>query len=338
MKNVLFWSAVLACVAGMARGGAEGSAVPSGFAYQGVLSDPVTGPLAGEQTVTFRLFDEASGGVPLWETNQVVVCSPEGLFHAWLEGGNEMVEAFLKQSDGPFGRYLELEVEGHGGAIAPRVEFTSAPQALLARRARQSAGGFTVAGDLTVAADGALQVAATNHFTGGASFGNLDVHGDAAWTGLAELNVEGTLEAGAFEGYGFARPGFITMWEDADNIPDGWALCDGNNGTPDLRDSFLVGVHLDPDHPPYATTNLYPCGATGGAASVVLQADQLPPHTHSYAAIEESASWDTHVPVSSYGDAFVASSLQQFESDTAGDGAGHENRPPYCALCFIMKL
>ena len=30
--------------------------------------------------------------------------------------------------------------------------------------------------------------------------------------------------------------GTIWMWHGTvDNIPEGWAICDGNNGTPDLR-------------------------------------------------------------------------------------------------------
>lgn len=37
--------------------------------------------------------------------------------------------------------------------------------------------------------------------------------------------------------------GGIIMWSGAVNdIPVGWALCDGSNGTPDLRDRFIVGA------------------------------------------------------------------------------------------------
>lgn len=36
--------------------------------------------------------------------------------------------------------------------------------------------------------------------------------------------------------------GSIIIWSGtASNIPDGWALCDGQNGTPDLRDKFVLG-------------------------------------------------------------------------------------------------
>lgn len=35
--------------------------------------------------------------------------------------------------------------------------------------------------------------------------------------------------------------GVITAWSGAiGNIPPGWFLCDGTNGTPDLRDKFLI--------------------------------------------------------------------------------------------------
>ena len=28
------------------------------------------------------------------------------------------------------------------------------------------------------------------------------------------------------------------------DVPDGWALCDGTNSTPDLRDKFVIGAGL----------------------------------------------------------------------------------------------
>ncbi|KST68628.1 phage tail protein [Mastigocoleus testarum] len=37
--------------------------------------------------------------------------------------------------------------------------------------------------------------------------------------------------------------GMIIMWSgNVDHIPHGWGLCDGNNGTPDLQDRFIVGA------------------------------------------------------------------------------------------------
>ena len=40
--------------------------------------------------------------------------------------------------------------------------------------------------------------------------------------------------------------GGIIMWSGTiASIPAGWYLCDGNNGTPDLRDKFVVGARQD---------------------------------------------------------------------------------------------
>ena len=40
--------------------------------------------------------------------------------------------------------------------------------------------------------------------------------------------------------------GVIVMWHGTiATIPSGWALCDGNNGTPDLRDKFITGAKQD---------------------------------------------------------------------------------------------
>ena len=47
-------------------------------------------------------------------------------------------------------------------------------------------------------------------------------------------------------------------------------MCDGTNGTPDLRDRFILGVSSG-ENP----------GETGGSNFITLTVDNLPPHTHS---------------------------------------------------------
>jgi microcystin-dependent protein len=64
--------------------------------------------------------------------------------------------------------------------------------------------------------------------------------------------------------------GIIVMWNNStSSIPLGWQLCDGSNGTPDLRGQFIVGAG-----------GSYAVGDTGGSASVTLGADAMPIHTH----------------------------------------------------------
>lgn len=65
-------------------------------------------------------------------------------------------------------------------------------------------------------------------------------------------------------------PGGIIMWSGTvANIPNSWALCDGTNGTPDLRGLFVVGAG-----------GTYAPGDTGGANNVTLSTSQIPSHTH----------------------------------------------------------
>lgn len=65
-------------------------------------------------------------------------------------------------------------------------------------------------------------------------------------------------------------PGGIIMWSGSVvNIPNDWALCDGTNGTPDLRDRFIVGVG-----------STYAPGDTGGSNSVTLTESDIPAHGH----------------------------------------------------------
>jgi len=64
--------------------------------------------------------------------------------------------------------------------------------------------------------------------------------------------------------------GSVIMWfGTVGNIPAGWQVCDGTNGTPDLRDRFVVGAG-----------STYALGNTGGANTVTLNTTQIPSHTH----------------------------------------------------------
>lgn len=66
-------------------------------------------------------------------------------------------------------------------------------------------------------------------------------------------------------------PGCIVMWDGPlQDIPSGWLYCDGNNGTPDLRNKYLKSVFDSSTNP----------GATGGQASYTMSENQMPVHNH----------------------------------------------------------
>lgn len=183
--------------------------------------------------------------------------------------------------------------------------------------------------------------------------------------------------------------GIITMWSGSvDNIPSGWLLCDGSNGTPPLQDRFIVGAG-----------SAYQVNDTGGAESVTLSSSQIPSHTHSVSLTAASNGSHTHNDtfavslsglktasagahthtfsgseayvqigsnsgfIKNYGSKITTSSSGAHthtisgsasltgsissggahthsvsgNTGSVGNSSSHENRPPYYALCFIMK-
>lgn len=65
--------------------------------------------------------------------------------------------------------------------------------------------------------------------------------------------------------------GTVIMWYgDPDEVPYGWSLCDGTDGTPDLTNRFIRGAGNTED-----------AGQTGGQAQYSLSTSQMASHSHS---------------------------------------------------------
>lgn len=167
--------------------------------------------------------------------------------------------------------------------------------------------------------------------------------------------------------------GTILPWYGkSSDIPEGFALCDGAKGTPDLRNRFLVGAGSN-----------YSLGDTGGEDQVKLSGTQIGNHYHYWSSMysdgksgnyrhsglklisflngyntgisvdapfpsgNKMVSFFTHNAIpsdmgtrrisSSY---FASEKMSYITSLAVGTDAqeAHENRPPYYALFFIMKL
>ncbi len=84
--------------------------------------------------------------------------------------------------------------------------------------------------------------------------------------------------------------GGIILWSGSiASIPSGWLLCDGTNGTPNLRDRFVVGAG-----------STYAVGAVGGSDAVSLITANLPAHSHTFSGNTGGQSNDhTHTGVTS---------------------------------------
>ncbi len=138
--------------------------------------------------------------------------------------------------------------------------------------------------------------------------------------------------------------GMIMLWhESPDKVPAGWALCDGENGTPDLRGRFVVGVNPENSRNP----NLSPYNWTkaGGKETTTfkLGVEHMPEHDHDLIqdpAYDSGSSWD-----SDRGRNVATPCLGRCNKKTTKTGGGQpytipadEKLPPFYALVYIMKL
>jgi len=132
--------------------------------------------------------------------------------------------------------------------------------------------------------------------------------------------------------------GMIMLWSGAiGSIPSGWNLCDGTNGSPDLRDRFVI-----------AAGGSYSVGQTGGSAdSIVVSHTHTaivtdPGHNHTYQEATglqpqsgSSTQCLTSLTTANTSTATTGITVANQSTGTSGTGA---NIPPYYALAYIFKL
>lgn len=120
--------------------------------------------------------------------------------------------------------------------------------------------------------------------------------------------------------------GAIVMWSGAINaIPEGWALCNGEKGTPNLSGRFIVGVGKSSD----GETD-YQLNKTGGEEEVTLTAEKCCYTDTTYTAKTENKG------INVAGSYNVVTRINQ--SVKTNYAKPHENRPPYYVLAYIMKI
>ena len=216
--------------------------------------------------------------------------------------------------------------------------------------------------------------------------GQIGLSGANYGTSGQVLTSQGSGSAAAWTTVIGVPSGIIAVWSGSEgSIPSGWYLCNGSNGTPDLRNRFIVGA---------GSGSSYSVGNTGGSNTVTLSTSQIPAHSHttnnhshnasvsdpghghSVSVSDPGHSHNTsvtgaklfpgyggaHVPYGGAGgypgthfnmsNANTGISANASNANTSisvstgnanpstnntGGGGSHENRPPYYALCYIMK-
>lgn len=329
--------AALAAFQGLANPPTITQAVtPGTVSYQGQVQAADGSAYAdGVYGIEFRLYDAASAGTPLWGARYQPYLK-NGFFNVILgqtDVGENALSNCTYTAVGDFwkavwldpnianqSRYLSITIVSERGTPVgtphesfPRQQLQASPFALQAQFAQQADSASRSLGDFTVATN--LQVGVVTH--------------------------------------AHVPRGLISMWSGSlTNIPAGWALCDGNNGTPDLRNRFVFGAG-----------DAYAVAAKDGSAMTTLTEANMPPHSHAgttAAGGEHTHSWigpwhgyDGRVTgnqTCSFSLSTENSRVQQdmistapahthtFTTDIKGSATSFSNLPPYYALAFIMKL
>lgn len=224
---------------------------PQYMTYQGHLldanGDPVGKTLPVNKIVQFQVYDAEEDGDIIWGEEQVVTVD-NGYFSVVLGEGTNLHGESLFQDMEPGKSGADDRYVGlrvDGVDITPRLRLLTVPYAQLSQHA----------------------VSAKNSHRA-VSAQSADV-----------LDNNSTARAGL----GFVPVGGIIMWNKS-RFPRGWAVCNGSNGTPNLRGRFVMGVGNSsgrtPDNDKWSNGN-FKRGATGGASHMKIKKKHMPSHAHS---------------------------------------------------------
>jgi microcystin-dependent protein len=178
---------------------------------------------------------------------------------------------------------------------------------------------------------------------------DLSQHSNLA---VKDFNVDGS--------FNLLPSGMIFAWS-GETVPTGWIICDGSNGTPDLRGRFILGEGLGHSltrsmraraastTAPDSSSDLsnYLLHNYGGRENITVGVTEMPSHSHSYNQPGETVVRNDHNDIVDWGGNHPQGSNSSFKStipNTPSFNTGNnqplpfDNMPPYYVLVYIMKL
>ena len=135
--------------------------------------------------------------------------------------------------------------------------------------------------------------------------------------------------------------GMISLWYGSiGSVPSGWYLCDGTNGTPDLRDRFVVGAG-----------STYSVASIGGSADAIIVSHThtatvtdpghfhtTPVHPSGGSATAGNNNYDgTNTTVLATENTSTSTTRISVSNASVGVSGTNANLPPYYALAYVMK-
>ncbi len=284
------------------------SQVPEKMNYQAVIRD-ASNNLVTDQAVGMQIsiLQGTASGTAVYVETQTPTANDNGLVSIEIGAGNVESGDFttIDWTNGPY--FIKTETDPDGGST---YSITGTSQLLSMPYAQHSKSAETVTGEITetdpvygasvtsgIEANdienwdnaysdrlkwdgGSDGINATDGRTslGLGSLAVLDQVPDQSIEAqqLAENSVNRDIAAPDITNY-LVPVGTIVMWSGAiEEIPEGWLLCDGTEGTPDLRGRFIVGY--DSEDVDYDVIS-----AEGGANTHTLTLGQIPEHNHTAA-------------------------------------------------------
>jgi hypothetical protein len=109
------------------------------------------------------------------------------------------------------------------------------------------------------------------------------------------------------------------------NLRLGWAICNGNNGTPNIGGRVIVGYGTG-----FTTLN-----EIGGEKEHTLTLPEIPVHSH---GLPIQVGGSLNIPSLTETGSNNESYSETNRTTNAGGGLPHNNMPPYIVQIYIMKL
>jgi hypothetical protein len=253
-------------------------------------------------------------------------------------------------------------------AFASGSRFEQRPTAGTMQAFLQKNGGDTMTGTtnmtgvLALGSGGSIQ---GGEFTGyhrsaaGVTSGQMYVSAGTPMSGTSVILTNTNLVGNLPSGYDMMHSNMICFWAGSSgSIPTGWHLCDGTNGTPDLRDQFIVGG--GGALPTSGTYNAATGSASAGTPTinpVTPAATNMPSHLHPFDYFFGNSSAVVGIPGFtapsfyfagnsgtgtrvSFAGSPPSGTIGQPFTPTAAAMAGHTHPQaiPYRAVFAIMKL
>ncbi|MCR4662929.1 MAG: hypothetical protein K5622_03465 [Endomicrobiaceae bacterium] len=256
--------------------------VPNEIRYNGKLKEYRT-EVNATKSMNFKLYNQLTGGTAKWESGNKSVVVSSGMFSVVL---NPDVDWRDKDY------YIEIEIDSK--KLEPREKLTAVPYSLHSNTTESATVKENAEFSVTVGNDKKFVVDSDDVK---ATIGNTE--------------------------YFMVPKGGIIIWSGlATDIPEGWVLCDGTNGTPDLRDRFVLGAGHN-----------YTVGSKGGEETHTLTTDEMPSHGHDYYTGKgESTTMSGYVANAERSEVY-----QTLHTNVVGNSQPHNNMPPYYSLCYIMR-